>query len=66
MVLNTRIMADLGAIATIIAAIVAAANTAFISIYLTYEKRKSEKQHFRKIWLIDNASTSAYDRIFVI
>jgi len=48
MVLNTRIMADLGAIATIIAAIVAAANIAFISIYLTYEKRKSEKTALQK------------------
>ena len=40
--------ANLGAIATIIAAIVAASNTAFIAIYLTYEKRKSEKTAIQK------------------
>ena len=34
---------SLDAIATIIAAIVAATNTAFIAIYLAYEKRKSEE-----------------------
>lgn len=47
-VLNIRLMADLGAIATIIAATVAATNTAFITIYLTYEKRKSEKTAIQK------------------